>query len=73
MEEVQTAEDRVFSRHLAEANRDEEERRIRGKGKGRNMEEERKGGEIAQMMSEEIVSSGHDATANDCGGGGGRN
>ena len=58
-----TAGDRVLSMHLAEANRDEEERRIRGKGKGRNMAEEMKGGEIAPMMSEMMVVSGHDATA----------
>ena len=44
LEKGQTAGDRVLSRHLAEAYRDEEERRIRGKGKGRNMAEERKGG-----------------------------
>ena len=56
------AEDRVLSRHLAEANRDEEERRIQGKGKSGNMAEERKGSEIARSMSEEIVSPGHDAT-----------
>ena len=62
VEKGQAAEDRVLSRHLAEANRDEEERRIQGKGKSRNMAEERKGGEIARSMSEEIVSSGHDAT-----------
>ena len=62
VEKDQAAEDRVLSRHLAEANRDEEERRIQGKGKSRNMAEERKGGEIARSMSEEIVSSGHDAT-----------
>ena len=62
MEKGQAAEDRVLSRHLAEANRDEGEQRIQGKGKSRNMAEERKGGEIARSMSEEIVSSGHDAT-----------
>ena len=56
------AADRVLSRHLAEANRDEEERRIQGKGKSRNMAEERKGGEIARSMGEEIVSPSHDAT-----------
>ena len=61
-EKGQAAEDRVSSRHLAEANRDEEERRIQGKGKIGNMAEERKGGEIARSMSEEIVSPGHDAT-----------
>ena len=55
-------EDRVLSRHLAEANRDEEERRIQGKGKGGNVAEERKSGEIARSMNEEIVSPSHDAT-----------
>ena len=61
-EKGQAAEDRVLSRHLAEANRDEEERRIQGKGKCGNMAEERKGGEIARSMGEEIVSPSHDAT-----------
>ena len=61
-ENGQAAEDRVLSRHLAEANRDEKERRIQGKGKSGNMAEEREGGEIARSMSEEIVSPGHDAT-----------
>ena len=42
VEKGQTAGDRVLLRHLAEAYRDEEERRIRGQGKGRNMVEERK-------------------------------
>ena len=51
-----------MTRHLAEAKRDEEERRIQGNGKSRNTAEERKGGEIARSMSEEIVSSGHDTT-----------
>ena len=60
-EKGQAAEDRVLSRHLAEANRDEEERRIQGKGKSRNMAEERKGGEIARSMGEETVSPSHDA------------
>ena len=53
-EKGQAAEDRVLSRHLAEANRDEEERRIQGKGKSGNMAEERKGGEIARSMGEEM-------------------
>ena len=63
MERGQAAEDRVLSRHLAEANRDEEERRIQGKGKGRNMLEDKKGGEIARSMGEETGSSNHDVTA----------
>ena len=41
-EKGQTAGDRVLSRHLAEENRDEEEKRISGEGKGRNLAEERK-------------------------------
>ena len=49
-----------MSRHLAEATRDEEERRIQGKGKSGNMAEGRKSGEIARSMGEEIVPS-HDA------------
>ena len=52
-----------MSRHLAEANRDKEERRkIHGKCKSGNMAEESKGGEIARSMGEEIVSPSHDAT-----------
>ena len=62
VERGQAAEDRVLSRHLAEANRDEEERRIQGKGKGRNMVEDKKGGEIARCMGEKTGSSSHDVT-----------
>ena len=36
MEKGHTAEDRVFSRHLAEAKRKEEAKNMRGMGKGRN-------------------------------------
>ena len=54
-EKGRAAEDRVLSRHLA----DEEERRIQGKGKGGNVAEERKSGEIARSMNEEIVSPSH--------------
>ena len=57
MEKGQAAEDRVLLRHLAEASRDEEERRIQGKGKSRS--------EIARSMSEEIVWR-KDDTSNSC-------
>ena len=63
VERGQAAEDRVLSRPLAEAHRDEEERRIQGKGKGRNMVEDKKGGEIARCMGEVTGSSSHDVTA----------
>ena len=63
VERGQAAEDRVLSRHLAEANREEEERRNQGKGKGRNMVEDKKGGEIVRCMGEETGSLSHDVTA----------
>ena len=51
------AGDRVLSRHLAEANRDEEEKRIWGKGKGRSLVEERKEDQQTTVLKEMIVAA----------------
>ena len=51
------ARDRVLSRHLAEANWDEEEKRMRGKGKGRNLAEERKEDQQTTAIKEMIVAA----------------
>ena len=50
-EKRQTAGDRVLSRHLAEANRDEEEKRIWREGKNRNLA--KKGRRISQTREDE--------------------
>ena len=56
-EKGQTAGDLVLSRHLAEANRDEEEKRIWGEGKGRNLAEERKEDQQTTVVKEMIAAA----------------
>ena len=60
-----TAGDRELSRHLAEANRDEEEKRMRGKGKGRNLAEERKEDQQTTVIKEMVVAAAEEKI--DCG------